>query len=174
MADMKALLLSALFLLSTSSAYAGARVELHDDTQEVVIKAHLNFYGPSAIPEFAQKVVDQINLYWNGKTNLPNDEALDLTATIQGKVYHLKTEVTGSIVTQDEAIALFAKTTDLSQYFIKLLTTKKFYQFSSIDQRGSAGIFIDSETIKSPSTMAHEFGHGLGLEHTPPDRKSVV
>ena len=129
-----------------------------DPTQSTLhIQARLVFYGSEATPEAARAIVQEINRMYNE----PEAEVL-----VEGKKYRVYFVIEYALLTMAEAADFIAQNKNYLNNFIRLekenIVTRSFMGFGLGD---NVGHWIVSDQLGQSTTAAHEFGHGLGLDH---------
>ena len=132
---------------------------LNHNSRELLISAKLYFYGNESSDDLARRIVQEINEMYNQ----PN------VATERDKQhYQVRFEVKYELVYGDALVQLAIHNQDFTANFIRLekqnYTTRSFMGFGLGD---NAGHWITSDNLGTSTTAAHEFGHGLGLDHPP-------
>lgn len=127
------------------------------DQNVLQIYARLVFYGSEATDEAARAIVGEINRMYN------EPEAV---VSVAGQPYRVYFVVEYALLTLEEAARLIATNDDFRNNFIRLekenIVTRSFMGFGLGD---NAGHWIVSDQLGRSTTAAHEFGHGLGLDH---------
>ena len=121
------------------------------------IQARLVFYGSEATPEAAQAIVQEINRMYNE----PEAEVM-----VAEKPYRVWFVIEYALLSLEESVRLIVINEDHQNNFIRLekenIITRSFMGFGLGD---NAGHWIVSDQLGQSTTAAHEFGHGLGLDH---------
>ncbi|MPR33952.1 hypothetical protein [Salmonirosea aquatica] len=125
--------------------------------KEVQIQARLVFYGSEATDEAARAIVEEINRMYN------EPQAVVTIAGLPCRVYFV---IEYALLQLEESAVLIATNDDFRNNFIRLekenIITRSFMGFGLGD---NAGHWIVSDHLGHSTTAAHEFGHGLGLDH---------
>jgi hypothetical protein len=130
-----------------------------------VVKAHIYYYGNEATESVAKAATNEINTMWNepeGKVD------------VGGKEYTVKFDIKYSVVDEDTAHAKAQGNTDPLNNFVRIEKDKNKYngvQKNRSWMEFNYGHWLTADNLGSSTTAAHEFGHGLGLNHTPADMK---
>jgi len=123
----------------------------------LLIQARLVFYGSEATDEVARAIVEEINRMYN------EPQAI---VTVAGQPCQVHFRVEYDLVSLEEAARLMATNEDFQNNFIRLekenIIMRSFMGFGLGD---NAGHWIVSDQLGHSTTAAHEFGHGLGLDH---------
>ena len=137
--------------------YMAATASIDSSLKELKIQARLVFYGSEASPETAQAIVEEINRMYNEPRAV---------VTVAGQSYRVYFVIEYALLTLEEAARLIATNDDFQNNFIRLekenIITRSFMGFGLGD---NAGHWIVSDQLGHSTTAAHEFGHGLGLDH---------
>lgn len=154
-------------LLVATQAFSSAEVCINHDTNVVEVRAHYLFYGAQAWHKYAKPCIDEINRIFND-----GNRQIQLNKT--GAWRKLKFNVTYEIMEdKNDEDAILRKI-----YY----NTNPKYNYARIDQppkgakvyvsehalKGNTGYFDIRNGLGTSTTCAHEFGHGLGLEHPEP------
>ena len=127
------------------------------DQNVLQIYARLVFYGSEATDEAAQAIVEEINRMYN------EPEAV---VTVAGQSCRVHFIIEYALLPLAESAQLIAANKDYRNNFIRLekenIITRSFMGFGLGD---NAGHWIVSDQLGHSTTAAHEFGHGLGLDH---------
>jgi len=135
-----------------------AAIALLDTQQKKIhIHARLVLYGSEASPHSARAIVEEINRMYNE----PQEKI-----RFRGELYRAFFIVEYALLTIEEATGYIAHNTDFQNNFIRLekenIITRSFMGFGLGD---NVGHWIVTDQLGSSTTAAHEFGHGLGLDH---------
>lgn len=134
-----------------------ATAHLDTNQKTIQIQARLIFYGSEATPEAAQAIVEEINRMYNE----PHAEV-----KVGNETYRVFFVIEYALLMTDEAPRLIAQNDDFKNNFIRLekenIVTRSFMGFGLGD---NVGHWIVSDQLGLSTTAAHEFGHGLGLNH---------
>jgi hypothetical protein len=124
---------------------------------EIQIQARLVFYGSEASHEAAQAIVEEINRMYNEPAAV---------VTMAGQPCRVYFVIEYALLPFEESARLIAANQDYRNNFIRLekenIITRSFMGFGLGD---NAGHWIVSDHLGHSTTAAHEFGHGLGLDH---------
>jgi hypothetical protein len=148
------------------SVQASAKVFFSKKTHSLNLSAHIYFYGVSATPQLTKLITDEINLYWNGGSHL-HSSFLNLQTQVGGGIESFNMEVTSEIISEAMAFRMMANSPSPEMNFIRLLPGNTANgDRSYMDQLcGNTGTWFTSDQLDLSTTAAHEFGHGLCLEH---------
>lgn len=156
----------ATFLVATQ-AFSSAEVCINHETNVLEVRAHYFFYGNQAWHKYAKPCIDEINRIFN-----EGDRSIQLNKT--GAWRKLRFNVTYEIMKEkNDEDAVLRKI-----YY----NINPKYNYARIDQppkgasvyvsehalKGNTGYFDIRNGLGDSTTCAHEFGHGLGLEHPEP------
>ena len=170
--DIMKLLLIALLVSVTSGnvAHASAKVYYTPRSHSVNLTAHIYFYGEAATENLIKSATNEINQYWNGGSHLDSNYLLLLTH-LGGATENFNMQVTSEIVTAEQAALMQSHSPNPDSNFIELRNGNTAAgDRSYMDQIcGNTGIWFASDDLGKSTTAAHEFGHGLCLEHPDSD-----
>jgi hypothetical protein len=130
-------------------------VELSPATGELLIRSVLVFYGEASSPQLAKSLADDVARYWNEP---------GATVTISNHQYKVRFIVTGvSEPDLDPERVWYNDDPALNFFRIEEYADGNI---SFVDGLGSnTGYFKLDNLLQTGSTIAHEFGHTLGLPH---------
>ena len=146
------LFVSVLMILGSTSANASALVEKNDETGVVRFISQLNFSGPGLNSENGRQAAEEISRMWNE----PHAKVM-----IGNRVY--QSEFVISYTLNRDVPWLEFQSCGENKIVIKNL--KSSDDRSSYGLDGSKGTFYTSDDLGHSTTAAHEYGHGLGLNH---------
>ncbi len=134
-----------------------ALATLHPDRKVVHISARLIFYGSEATHESARIIVQEINRMYNEP---------QASVRIDGELYLVFFIIEYALLTLEETLRLIPTNVDFRNNFIRLekenVITRSFMGFGLGE---NVGHWIVTDQLGTSTTAAHEFGHGLGLDH---------
>ncbi len=131
----------------------------HFDSQmkTIQIQARLVFYGSEATSEAALPIVEEINRMYNE----PKAEV-----KVGSESYRVFFVIEYTLLSTNETVQFIAQNDDFQNNFIRLekenIVTRSFMGFGLGD---NVGHWIVSDQLGKSTTAAHEFGHGMGLDH---------
>ena len=124
---------------------------------QIEIESRLYLYGSQATDGNGISIVEEIERMYN------EPEVFVFTQNRRMKVIF---KVSYEVISINEAILLSSKNTDFRNNFIRIesknVLTRSFMGFGLGD---NAGHWVTSDQLGISTTAAHEFGHGLGLDH---------
>lgn len=127
------------------------------DLEEIHIRARLVFYGAEANHTVAQAIVAEINRMYN------KPRAMVQVAEGRRRAVFV---IEYSLLDPTESERLIRDNEDYLNNFIRLekenIVTRSFMGFGLGD---NVGHWIVSDQLGHSTTAAHEFGHGMGLDH---------
>lgn len=148
-------------LLVCAQAFASAVVCIDHRRDEVIVRAHYIYYGPYARQAPAKACTDEINYLFNNGTQIQFNK--------KGKFRNLKFKVTHEVLNYAETLIRAADNDSPIINFGRIdLPSKGSKTDVSFHTLGSnSAYFHVGNNLGKSTTCAHEFGHGLGLDHTP-------
>ena len=162
---MKSLLLMVLAgattLLSSGMAHSSALVEFDDIGKIIHVSARLIYTGPALTEEIAKAATGEIQRMWseNPTTVSVNSEKYKVDFNIQ---YLLADRIK------------ISDTESCGYNFITVLNKTDPGDRSYYEGLGSRnGVFYTSDALGTSTTSAHEFGHGLMLDHNDGDQRNA-
>ncbi len=130
-------------------------VELHKTSGEIIIRSVFIFYGDAASAELATKLALDVETLWNEPAAL---------IEIKKKPYQVKFITEGLYQQALEPETVWYNDDPTLNFF----RIEEFADgnISFVDGIGSnTGYFKLDNLLQTPTTVAHEYGHTLGLEH---------
>lgn len=121
--------------------------------------AHLNYFGPAMTPELAKISTDEISRMWNE----PKAEVV-----FRGRKY-----ATEFVITYTTDRPAPNARDNCANNFIEIAPMTHPGDRSYYQLLGQNGRFYTSDELGVSTTTAHEFGHGLGLDHNDYDQRSA-
>lgn len=131
------------------------RVLLDNTHRQILLEASVITYGRAADPEITRQIAAEIDLLWNEPAF-----SIDIDRTS----YHVRFRVDSRYAPGIDPYEIIANT-DPRQNFFRI---EEFAlgNISFVDGIGSnSGYFKRENLYEGSTTAAHEFGHGLGLDH---------
>jgi RHS repeat-associated protein len=147
----------------------GKSGELKIRRRTIIVKSTLVFYGSKATRPIARAAVKEIQNMYN---------AANATVTFHGKEYTVHFKVDYKIRSDIGAYKMAMHNKSAKYNFIKVEDSKASAESASVNRSempigGNAGYFVTTDNIGKSTTAAHEFGHGMGLVHTPTDLRGT-
>lgn len=131
------------------------KAELSDATGELIIRSRFYFYGDAATSGLAQQIAAELARDWNEP---------GAYVTIKKKNYSVRFEIEGHY-SSDLAPEKVWYNDDPSSNFFRIENFASG-NISFVDAIGSnTGYLKLDNLLQTSSTMAHEYGHTLGLVH---------
>ncbi|WP_025764150.1 hypothetical protein [Dyadobacter tibetensis] len=134
-----------------------ASIHYEEHKSLIEIRAHLVLYGHEATPELAGAIESEINHIYNE----PHVQLM-----LRNQPTSVRFRVGVELVSLAQAQLMARYNTDFQYNFIRIeaenFLTRSFMGFGLGD---NSGHWITSDQLGISTTAAHEFGHGLGLDH---------
>ena len=148
-------LLTSALLLSTSPAFATAVVLKDDAKKTITLESELVFYGGDSVT-FGPAAIEEIQRLWNeaaAKLKFGDSE------------YGVQIKIESRYITEQQACDEARTNASFRTNYVRVenspAVARSFYLL-----KGNAGFFETSrDKIGTSTTSAHEYGHGLGLDH---------
>lgn len=139
------------------SVFSSALVKRDDDARILTVIARMVYSGSAVTEELARLSTDEIHNMWNGAPTL---------VSLNGKAYSVEFQVDyvlgGGVLVEADSCA---------HNFIQILPKTNAGDRSYYSGLGSRnGVFYTSDGLGHSTTAAHEFGHGLLLDHNAPNQ----
>lgn len=131
------------------------QAELHDATGELIIRSIFYFYGDASSSPLAEQLAKDIEDHWNEP---------EATVVIHKKSYSVRFEITGihEPALKPETV-WYNDDPKLNFFRIENFATGNI---SFVDAIGSNTGYLKVDNLRQTSTtIAHEYGHTLGLIH---------
>lgn len=137
-------------------ARAAAEVTIHPETETLLISSHILFYGPSATESVAADSVAEINRLWN-----------EVQGTVQmgQTTYRVEFAITHEVVTEAQARVRAWGNQSTRLNFVMVEENNRMNISYWTDLGTNSGSFVLKDKLGISTTTAHEYGHGLGLDH---------
>jgi len=127
------------------------------DSNQIEIVSKLYLYGSEATEQIGTNIIDEINRMYNEPQALIQLGDQKMTVIFKA---------TFELIRVEDVVALARKNRDFQNNFIRIesknLLTRSFMGFGLGD---NVGHWLTSDQLGVSTTAAHEFGHGLGLDH---------
>ncbi len=169
-------ILALLFILPQLS-FASALVIRDNEKLELRVVAKMHYYGDAATEAIASASKEEINRMWN-EPNIkvllydknPGPSILGRSSTQSSfKYYSLKFEVEYEVHKEKPQM-----NASCASNYIEVRNASGPNEFSYYESvRSREGVFITDDDLGNSTTAAHEFGHGLGLDHPYEDQRSA-
>lgn len=146
------------------SSFAGSRIYFDLDKATAVMTAEMRYFGDIR-PEILEKATQIIAQQWEGKPTRPGDtEVYPLYLIFKGQIRlstDFRTSYSPSI---EQAYAEAQANREIAKNFIRVEQNSKTGS-SMMSLAGNVGAFLYDDHLAESVTVAHEFGHSLGLQH---------
>ncbi len=127
------------------------------ENKTVVVQAQIYFYGKYAENTLGDKIIKEINTFWNA----PQTEYF-----LEGITYKVNFEISQSCVSINQAAELMASNTSFAINFVRIedknVSERSMMGYGLGD---NSGHWIITDKLGESTTAAHEFGHAFGLPH---------
>ncbi len=144
-------------LLISSQVMAGSEICIDKAKDTITVSSHYYFYGNYAKSIYTRPCVAEINRMFN------SSHMMKLRGTDTWRKVIFK--VTGSIVSPSQAADLMRHhSTDTRYNFVRIEKHGKA-SISMHSLNGNSGVFKTGDGLGLSTTCAHEYGHGLGIDH---------
>ena len=135
-------------------------VELQPNNNLLILHAVINIYGDAANNDLALQIAKDIESFWN--------EAQGKVAISEGwfskKIYDVRFEIEGRCLKDLKPEDIFTNTNPRNNYF--RIEDYASGDISFVDGLNSnTGYFLLDNLLNNSTTVAHEFGHTIGLDH---------
>ena len=129
--------------------------ELGTDRLHLTIFSHIITYGNGANPEITEQMHEEIEMMWNEP---------EVSLEFNGLMFIVIFRITSSFQPNIQPIEIYQNTDPKNNYF----RVEEFAHgnISFVDGLGcNSGYFKLENLYKGSTTVAHEYGHSLGLDH---------
>ena len=153
-------------LTTATNSFGSALVLLDRDAGLATVQGKIIFYGPQATEDVAYSAATEVQTYWNGGTDsYPATQYL--STMIEGKSYQVIFDISYQLVSDETAKDMMATSPGPELTFIQILQGNAANGDRSYmsDLGANTGVWYLSDDIGKSTTVAHEFGHGMGLAH---------
>lgn len=147
-------------LAGIQASHGSARMQVDEAKGVIRFVAKLHYFGPALTPELATASTDEIRRMWNES----NAEVF-----WRGRMYRTEFEIT-QVIGQAATPELRK---DCANNFVEIANPAHAGDRSYYYLWGQDGRFYTSDELGTSTTAAHEFGHGLGLEHNDLDQRAA-
>ena len=161
-----ALAVGALSLTASTNSFASAVVKLDREAGLAKIQGTIIFYGPQATEAVALAAATEVQTYWNGGTDtFPATQYL--STQIDGKSVQVVFDISYQLVSAEVAKSMLATNPSPELTFIEILqgVAANGDRSYMTDLGANTGVWYLSDDIGKSTTVAHEYGHGMGLAH---------
>lgn len=149
------------FLLVPQLTFASALVVRDDEAKEIRVIARMNYHGEAATAEIAELATREISEMWNEPEAMMN--------MAHGEQYRIKFEIDYTISQKIPVVSA-----SCAHNIIAIRNKSRAGDYSYYSKVGaSTGTFYTSDGLGTSTTAAHEFGHGLMLDHDPLDQRKA-
>lgn len=150
----KSILALALATISLSS-FSSALVLKSDKDKTLTVSATIIYYGAEANEVNAKLATDEINRMWNE----PNAK---ITLSVN---YSVKFEIKYMVIASEAVVQQMAMSNKNPEINFIRLEKNNDINISFYGISDNYGMLVLKDQLGISTTAAHEFGHGLGLEH---------
>jgi len=123
------------------------------------VYAKLYFYGSKASSKLSQQIVTGIASQWNGA---------HASINYRGKDYKVRFRISYETISTEKAEQLMKENKSARNNFVRVESggNKSSFTVTSTQTGGGNSFWFNTkDDLAHTTTPAHEFGHGLGLEH---------
>ena len=113
----------------------------------------INFQGSALTPQNAYASAAEISRLWNESKTSVN---------YNGRVYRTRFVISYTV---NDAWRIMRDTSSCAENYVQIEPMRHSGDRSFYELFGRNGTFYTSDDLGSSTTVAHEYGHGLGLEH---------
>lgn len=157
----------AALIVSAGTAHASALLQKDDTRRELKVIARIVYSGAALTEANAAASTDEISRMWNEtmtEITLKN-KRISFNSKSYKVVFEVDYVMPGAILKNKESCAY---------NFIQILDLTSPGDRSYYEGLGSRnGVFYTSDELGTSTTAAHEFGHGLMLDHNPGDQRAA-
>ncbi len=144
---------SACFFLLSQIVFASALVKINNKANTVFVIARMVYSGSALNDRIARETTNEINRMWN---------EFPTSVVINNRSYKVVFKIDYVIA----GLKPFKNPESCAYNFIQILNKTNPNDRSFYNNIGSnKGTFFTSDNLGFSTTTAHEFGHGLGLDH---------
>lgn len=130
-------------------------VQLEASTRQIILQACIITYGNASSEVLTRQIAEEIESMWNEPMG---------NAMIQQSIYAIRFRITHRWMPDLESGAVLSNRNPAYNFF--RIEDHAFGNISFVDGLGSnSGYFKTENLYLGSTTAAHEFGHGLGLDH---------
>ncbi len=128
----------------------------------VTVHSKLYFYGSEANTDLSKKIATGIAAQWNGA---------NAVTKIDGENYKVQFRISYETVSEEKATELASDNKSMRNNFIRVEDGKDGKSsFTLADEKGGNSFWFNTDDeLETSTTPAHEYGHGLGLDHPEED-----
>lgn len=146
----------------TNPAHSSALIERDDVSKTIKVIGRIVYSGPALTDAIAEASTREIQDMWS---EVPTD------VVVGGKTYRVEFEIDHVIAGRQTLV-----NQDSCAYnFIQILPKSSAGDRSYYEGLGSRnGVFYTSDDLGNSTTAAHEFGHGLMLDHNDFDQRAAA
>lgn len=129
--------------------------ELDTEHLHLIIRSHIISYGNGATPEITEQIRDEVETMWNEP---------EVSLELGGLMFIVVFRITGSCQPKIEPEEIYQNLDPQNNYF--RIEEFAHGNISFVDGLGcNSGYFKLENLYKGSTTVAHEYGHTLGLDH---------
>ncbi len=142
--------------LGFQKAQASAMFLIDPVTKKATIYSKIYIYGSMATEKNRKNIEEEINQIWNEKS---------FDIQFLNRSYKLSFKVETIIVSREKAWQLFKDNLSSVNNFVKVEKPSAKEAIPNFMLGGNTGGLYTSNELGFSTTAAHEYGHGLGLDH---------
>ena len=151
--------------MHSTASFGSALVFKNPLDHTIYVMSTMVYYGPKASMDLALKTSKEISLYWNGGSH-GKPSARPFYATVDGERYRVIFKISTKVMSTEAAQRSLSFHYSPAVNYIEVLDgDAKAGDRSNMALSGHQGTWYLSDSLGVSTTAAHEYGHGLGLDH---------
>ena len=142
-----------LLVMQSGTGHASALVVKDDRSGVMSFITQINFKGSALTPQNAYASATEISRLWNES---------GAWVRYNGRVYRTRFIISYTV---NDQWRLMRDTASCAENFVQIEPYRNPGDRSFYELFGRSGVFYTSDDLGRSTTVAHEYGHGLGLDH---------